>query len=279
VGVDVPPQLCLRGFAIGAINGKIDGSPCRAPHFTDFDQPTRTADNHMPAFSVARAGNQLPAFRDSQIRGGVDRVRISTVAIDERAVGASSPDRQRDQVECAAQIGGFLTRCVDRHRSRSIENPQHGIAARRPPPLDGRGTSAAGGERGREGRPAGLQRLPRLFQMRGVGGQQPCEKLAIAGLFARLVCDHATGPPAKPFEGNGVQHRTPRTRLVELAARPQQGGNRSQRDEEAQRSSGFDHHHSPLPSQVYLRSTDLPITRIVSVNLPHYKSVCRYIHS
>ena len=74
MGVDVPPQLCLRGFAIGAINGKIDGSPCRAPHFTDFDQPTRTADNHMPAFSVARAGNQLPAFRDSQIRGGVDRV-------------------------------------------------------------------------------------------------------------------------------------------------------------------------------------------------------------
>jgi hypothetical protein len=223
------PQLRLSGLPIGAIAGETDCASGGARHLADLDQPARAADDHVPAFARAGAGSQFPAFRDNQIGGRVEGARISSVAIDEDAVGASPPHRQRNGVEHLAQIGGFLARPLDRYRSRSVEQPQHSIAARCTPPFNGIGSPAAGNECGRKSGSPGLQRQPGLFQPLRIRGQQSCEELAIGRRIIMRVSDRPTirptGAPAKPFERGGFEYRGSRTFFGKLGAGAQQSGN------------------------------------------------------
>ena len=170
VRVDVAPQLRLSGLAISAITGETDCASCRARHLADLDQPARAADDDVPAFASAGARSQFSALRDNHIDGRVEGTRIGSIAIDEDAVGASPPHWQRNGVEHLAQIGDFLACALDRHCSRSIEDPKHGVAARCAPPFYGIGGAAAGNESGRESGSPGLQRLPGLLQPLRIGG-------------------------------------------------------------------------------------------------------------
>ena len=244
--VDVAPQLRLSGLAIGAITGETDRASRRARHLADLHQSARAADDNVPAFAGASSGGQVAALRDNQIGGRVEGTRIGSVAIDEDAVGASPPHRQRNGVEHLLQISDFSACALDRHRSRSIEEPQHRVAARCAPPFYGIGRAAACNESGRESRSPGLQRLPGLLQPLRIGGQQPCEELAIARRSILRLSVRPIWTPVKPFEGSRFEYRGSRPLPVEFGAGAQQSGDRSQRDEQAQRNGRFEHNHSPL---------------------------------
>jgi len=62
----------------------------------------------MATFSRPGAGGQFPAFGEGQFDGCVEGVRIGPVAVDEREVGSSPPDRPWAGVEHFAQVGGLL---------------------------------------------------------------------------------------------------------------------------------------------------------------------------